>query len=107
MEDQIASAGQIFIGEYGWLLVAGAAGLIFKETITSFAAAVSMSLFGGIKIDDVYSMSGRVCRVVRVGVRSTTFYFGETQTRVDIPNEDIKGLRLEKKIAPMGEEAAD
>mgnify|MGYP001164632106 FL=1 len=106
MEDQIASAGQSFIGEYGWLLVAGAVGLIFKETITSFAAAVSMSLFGGIKTDNVYSMGGRACRVVRVGMRSTTFYFADTKTRVDIPNEDIKGLRLEKKIAPMnGEEA--
>jgi hypothetical protein len=39
-------------------------------------------------------------------MRSTTFYFADTKTRVDIPNEDIKGLRLEKKIAPMnGEEA--
>jgi hypothetical protein len=39
-------------------------------------------------------------------MRSTTFYFGDTKTRVDIANEDIKGLRLEKKIAPMdGEEA--
>jgi len=106
MEDQIANAGQSFIGEYGWLLVAGAVGLIFKETITSFAAAVSMSLFGGIKTDNVYSMGVRACRVVRVGMRSTTFYFADTKTRVDIPNEDIKGLRLEKKIAPMdGEEA--
>ena len=106
MEDQITNAGQNFIGEYGWLLVAGATGLIFKETITSFAAAVSMSLFGGIKTDDVYIMEGRTCRIVRVGMRSTTFYFGDTKTRVDIANEDIKGLRLEKKIAPMGEEQA-
>ena len=106
MEEQITNAGQSFIGEYGWLLIAGATGLIFKETITSFAAAVSMSLFGGIKTDNVYSMGGRACRVVRVGMRSTTFYFADTKTRVDIPNEDIKGLRLEKKIAPMnGEEA--
>jgi len=104
MEDQIASAGQNFIGEHGWLLVAGAVGLIFKETITSFAAAVSMSLFGGIKTDDVYTMGGRTCRIVRVGIRSTTFYFGDTKTRVDIANEDIKGLRLEKKIAPMNGE---
>ena len=52
------------------------------------------------------SMGGRTCRIVRVGIRSTTFYFGDTKTRVDIANEDIKGLRLEKKIAPMdGEEA--
>ena len=101
MEDQIASAGQNFIGEHGWLLVAGALGLIFKETITSFAAALSMSLFGGIKTDDVYTMGGRACRIVRVGIRSTTFYFGDTKTRVDIANEDIKGLRLEKKITPM------
>ena len=106
MEDQITNVGQNFIGEYGWLLVAGAAGLIFKETITSFAAAVSMSLFGGIKTDDVYIMEGRTCRIVRVGMRSTTFYFSDTKTRVDIANEDIKGLRLEKKIAPMEEEQA-
>ncbi len=70
MEDQIASAGQNFIGEHGWLLLAGAAGIIFKETITSFAAAVSMSLFGGIKSDDVYIMGGRVCRIVRVGLNA-------------------------------------
>tara|TARA_B100000745_G_C19839968_1_gene278422 strand:+ start:120 stop:440 length:321 start_codon:yes stop_codon:yes gene_type:complete len=106
MEDQIANAGQNFIGEHGWLLIAGAVGLIFKETITSFAAAISTSLFGGIKTDDVYSMGGRACRVVRVGIRSTTFYFADSKTRVDIPNEDIKGLRLEKKIAPMEEEQA-
>ena len=105
MEDQIASAGQNFIGEHGWLLLAGAAGIIFKETITSFAAAVSMSLFGGIKSDDVYIMGGRVCRIVRVGLRSTTFNFNDTKTKVDIANEDIKGLRLEKKITPKEEEA--
>jgi hypothetical protein len=51
-------------------------------------------------------MGGRACRVVRVGIRSTTFYFADSKTRVDIPNEDIKGLRLEKKIAPMEEEQA-
>ena len=106
MEDQIANAGQNFVGEHGWLLIAGAVGLIFKETITSFAAAISTSLFGGIKTDDVYSMGGRACRVVRVGIRSKTFYFADSKTRVDIPNEDIKGLRLEKKIAPMEEEQA-
>ena len=105
MEDQIASAGQNFIGEHGWLLLAGAAGIIFKETITSFAAAVSMSLFGGIKSDDVYIMGGRVCRIVRVGLRSTKFYFNDTKTKVGIANEDIKGLRLEKKIKPMEEQA--
>ena len=71
MEDQIASAGQNFIGEHGWLLLAGAAGIIFKETITSFAAAVSMSLFGGIKSDDVYIMGGRAVSYTHLTLPTT------------------------------------
>ena len=103
MEDQIANAGQNFVGEHGWLLIAGAVGLIFKETITSFAAAISTSLFGGIKTDDVYSMGGRACRDSKGWNKIHDFLLCVIlKLRVDIPNEDIKGLRLEKKIASNG-----
>ena len=46
-------------------------------------------LIYGMALDDVYIMGGRTCRIVRVGIRSTTFYFGDTKTRVDIANEDV------------------
>ena len=102
MEDQIANAGQNFIGEHGWLLIAGAVGLIFKETITSFAAAISMSLFGGIKTDDVYSMGGRACRVVRVGFLKTIFYMTDRGTKMIVPNDRLKLLVIEKKLPLNG-----
>ena len=94
-------AAQSFIGKQGWLFVAGIAAIMFNGLISSSAKGLSIWFSRQYQADDVVILNGRKARIVRVGMSETVFYFGDSSTKLTVPNESVKGLGIEKEIKPM------
>ena len=97
-QEVLEKTAQGFIGEYGWLLLAGAATIIFKDLISQFAAGLTIWFSKDYAPDDIVLIGGRKARIVRVGMKSTTFYFPDTSTKKTVSNATFTGLDIERKI---------
>ena len=95
---------QGFIGEYGWLLLAGATTIIFKDIVSQFAAGLTIWFSKEYTPDDIVLIGGRKARIVRVGMKSTTFYFPDTITKKTVSNATFTGLDIETKIKDWDQE---
>ena len=101
MEPQLETAVQGFIGQYGWLFIAGIVTILFKNLIASTASAAGIYFSRQYQPDDIVFIAGRKARIFRIGLRDTTLYYPDTSTRVVIPNENIRGMGIEKKVEPF------
>ena len=101
MEPQLETAAQGLIGQYGWLFVAGIVTILLKNLIASSASAAGIYFSKQYQPDDIVFIAGRKARIFRIGLRDTTLYYPDTSTRVVIPNEDIRGMRIEKSVEPF------
>lgn len=99
--NNLEQAAQGFIGEYGWLFIAGIVTLLFKNLISSTAAGAVIYFSKQYQADDIVTVGIRKARIVRIGLRDTTLYYPETSTKVVIPNEDIRGMKIEKAVQPF------
>ena len=97
-QEAIQQAAQGFIGKYGWLLLAGAATIIFKDIVSQFAAGLTIWFSKEYTPDDVVLIGGRKARIVRVGIKSTTFHFPDTNTKKTVSNAAFTGLYIERKM---------
>jgi len=94
-------AAQGFIGEHGWMFLVGVVAIVFNSLISSSAQGVLLWWSKQYQADDIIYISGREARIVRIGMRETVVYYADTSTKVTIPNENIRGMGIEKKIEPM------
>lgn len=94
-------AAQGFIGEHGWLFVAGIAAIMFNSLIGSTAQGLMLWWSKQYQPDDIVIVGGRRARIIRIGMRETVFYYEDASTKVTIPNESIRGMGIEKEIKPM------
>jgi len=94
-------AAQGFIGKQGWIFVAGIVAIMFNGLINSSAKGLSIWFSRQYQADDIVILNGRRARIVRVGMSETVFYFGDSSTKLTVPNESVKGLGIEKEIKPM------
>jgi len=99
--NSLETAAQGFIGEYGWLFIAGIVTLLFKNLISSTAAGATIYFSKQYQPDDIVNVGGRKARIIRIGLRDTTLYYPESSTKVVIPNEDIRGMKIEKAVQPF------
>ncbi len=53
--------------------MAGAATIIFKDIVSQFAAGLTIWFSKEYTPDDIVLIGGRKARIVRVGIKSTTF----------------------------------
>ncbi len=97
-QEVIQQTAEGFIGKYGWLLLAGAATIIFKDIVSQFAAGLTIWFSKEYTPDDIVLINGRKARIVRVGLKSTTFYFPDTSTKKTVSNGTFTGLDIERKI---------
>jgi len=97
-QEVIQQTAEGFIGKYGWLLLAGAATIIFKDIVSQFAAGLTIWFSKEYTPDDIVLINGRKARIVRVGIKSTTFYFPDTSTKKTVSNATFTGLDIERKI---------
>ncbi len=94
-------AAQGFIGKQGWIFAVGVLAIVFNSLISSSAQGVLLWWSKQYQADDIVYIGGREARIVRIGMRETVIYYADTSTKVTIPNESIRGMGIEKKIAPM------
>ena len=92
---------QSFIGEHGWVFLVGVVAIVFNSLISSTAQGVLLWWSKQYQADDIVYVGGREARIVRIGMRETVIYYADTSTKVTIPNENIRGMGIEKKIDPM------
>ena len=93
------------IGHYGWLLLAAFATLMMKDVLYNFIQGLLIFWGSSFKADEVLYISGRQARIVRVGVNSTTFFMSDRQTKMIVPNSQLKELTVEKRLPENGGES--
>jgi len=93
------------IGHYGWLLLAAFFALLFKDVLFNFAQGLIIYWGSDFENDEILYISGRQARVIRLGLTSTTFFMTDRQTKMIVPNEQLKCLTVEKKLPDNGGES--
>jgi len=92
------------IGHYGWLLAAAFVALMGKDVLYNFCQGLLIFWGSSFKADEVLYISGRQARIVRVGLASTTFFMSDRQTKMIVPNSQLKQLTVEKRLPENGGE---
>lgn len=90
------------IGHYGWMIVAAFCALLFKDILFNFAQGLLIYWGSSFENDEILYISGRQARVIRLGLTSTTFFMTDRQTKMIVPNEQLKALVVEKKLPVNG-----
>ena len=105
MEDLIQEQVTGLIGKYGWMFGAGAAMLLFRQTIESFGAGLMNFMGNDYNEDDVVEVDGKPSRIVRVGMWSTTFFTYDVRdgiivggSKLVVQNIKLKDLKIEKPL---------
>ena len=93
------------IGHYGWMIVAAFCALLFKDILFNFAQGLLIYWGSSFENDEILYISGRQARVIRLGLTSTTFFMTDRQTKMIVPNEQLKALIVEKRLPVNGGEA--
>ena len=105
VEDLIQEQVTGLIGKYGWMFGAGAAMLLFRQTIESFVAGLMIFMGNDYNEDDVVEVDGKPSRIVRVGMWSTTFFTYDVRdgiivggSKLVVQNVKLKDLKIEKPL---------
>jgi len=96
------------IGDYGWLLIAGFAGLMFQSTIKSLVSSFAVFCGGDYNTDDVVYVDGKPGRIIRVGLLKTVFFIYDVVdgqiiggSKLVIQNERLAFLKIEKPLPQL------
>jgi len=90
------------VGHYGWLLLAAFAALMGKDILFNFAQGLVVYWGSDFDNDEILYISGRQARVIRLGLTSTTFFMTDRETKMIVPNCQLKQLTIEKKLPLNG-----
>jgi len=93
------------IGHYGWLLLAAFAALMGKDVLINFVQGLIVYWGSDFENDEILYISGRQARVIRLGLTSTTFFMTDRETKMLVPNCQLKQLTIEKKLPLNGGES--
>lgn len=84
---------KLLLGDYGWIFLAALLLFLFRKVIENIVMGFLWRK--NFELDQIYYISGRKSRFVRVGLTSTTFYMEDRQTSMVVPNEQLKELVVE------------
>ena len=93
------------VGHYGWLLLAAFAALMGKDVLVNFVQGLLVYWGSDFDNDEILYISGRQARVIRLGLTSTTFFMTDRETKMLVPNSQLKQLTIEKKLPYNGGES--
>ena len=93
------------IGHYGWLLIAAFAALMGKDILFNFVQGLLVYWGSDFENDEILYISGRQARVIRLGLTSTTFFMSDRETKMLVPNCQLKQLTIEKRLPLNGGES--
>lgn len=111
MEKELESVAQEFLGNYGWMFIAGIALFTFRSAIEGIVEGLKVFVGKDLNTDDVITIDDRPARVVRVGIFKTTFFvynigcakgkpFVKGGAKMQIQNSVLKNHKIEKPL-PM------
>ena len=111
MEQEVESVLKDLIGNYGWMLIAGIAVLMFRSAIEGIVEGLKVFIGNDLNTDDVIVLDGRPARVVRVGIFKTIFFiynigcvngkpYIKGGSKMAIQNDTLKEHSIEKPL-PM------
>tara|TARA_B110000902_G_C13855811_1_gene417045 strand:+ start:189 stop:500 length:312 start_codon:yes stop_codon:yes gene_type:complete len=90
---------KIFIGEWGWMFVAGVFALAFRDAINKTWSGLLFLVGNDFNVDDIVWINGtKKARIVRQSVFKTTFYLYDHQRKFIVPNDRIWLLNIEKDL---------
>lgn len=106
----IILGGSAILQVFGVNLTVLAAGGAVASLVLAFAAQDTLSnFFSGIHIlvdqpfregDDIQLTSGEICRVHRIGLRSTHLYHGKNNELIVVPNNQLASNRIVNLVRP-------
>ena len=104
MEDKvIEEVGKNLIGDYGWLVLAGFAALMLKNTIGNMVAGTLFMFGNDYNVDDIVYIGGKTkARITRISMTKTVFHIIDTDRKLIIPNTSLYGLKCEKVLPQNG-----
>ena len=96
---------QTLIAEWGWALAVAIATLALKDSVLKLWEGL-MFLYGSdFNMDDIVWINGnKKARIVRQGVRKTTFYLYDHNRKFVVPNDRIWTLNIEKELPKDGQQ---
>ena len=101
---QLERLAEQAVGHYGWLLLAAFAALMGKDVLINFVQGLIVYWGSDFSNDEMLYISGRQARVIRLGLTSTTFFMTDRETKMLVPNSQLKQLTIEKKLPSNGGE---
>ena len=101
---QLERLAEQAVGHYGWLLLAAFAALMGKDVLINFVQGLIVYWGSDFSNDEMLYISGRQARVIRLGLTSTTFFMTDRETKMLVPNSQLKQLTIEKKLPLNGGE---
>ena len=114
MESALLQPGELekalehFIGQYGWMFIAGVALMIFQSSIKKFAAGIFVFCGNDYKTDDVVYVDGKPGRIIRVGITKTVFFIYDVMdgkviggSKLVVQNEWLGKLKIEKPLIQL------
>ena len=108
MEDLIQEQVTELIGKYGWLIGAGAAMLLFRQTLENAVDGFMVFFGNDYNEDDVVEIDGKPGRIVRVGIWKTVFFTYDVRdgkvvsgSKLVVANNRLKNLKIEKPLSSL------
>ena len=105
MENLIQEQVTEMLGKYGWLLLAGSAALLFRQTIENAIDGLMIFFGNDYNEDDVVEIDGKPGRIVRVGIWKTVFFTYDIRdgkiisgSKLVVANSKLKDLKIEKPL---------
>jgi hypothetical protein len=75
----------------------------FRKLIENTVAGIMFFFCSDLELDDIIFICGRKARIIRLGLRKAVFYMDDTQTKMIVPNIQLKELTIEKKLVKESE----
>ena len=95
-QDAMEGVARDFIGEFGWIFVAGVAVIMFRELVQNFAAGLKVYFSKQWAVDEIVFLNGRQARIARIGLTETVFYMVDRHSTMRIENTSLSTLTCEK-----------
>jgi hypothetical protein len=101
--EQAVSMADMLVSNYGLWFLAGVLILTFRKLIENTVAGIMFFFCSDLELDDIIFICGRKARIIRLGLRKAVFYMDDTQTKMIVPNIQLKELTIEKKLVKESE----
>lgn len=95
-------AAEGLLGTWGYALIACFLVLLGKDIIINFVQGLVVARSADFEPDSILYISGRQARVIRVGLTSTVFFMTDRETKLIVPNGQLRQLTIEKKLPVNG-----